>query len=180
MGEIDWMSLKQQADDATKPLPNADYPITITKSELKKASTGADMVVVQMTVTAGDRQGRVLFNNFVFSPEKAFALKMWFDHLRAFGLDDNFFAQGPSLDQVAAALLGRSAIVTTEVREWQGRQMNDCKAFAPAGGLAGMPTLGLAAVGASGSTPPVPTVSSSQPPIPAPAASTNTPPVPNF
>jgi hypothetical protein len=177
---INWKDLKQQADDATKPLPDGDYPVTVTKSELKKASTGADMVVVQLTVTGGDRAGRVLFNNFVFSPEKAFALKMWFDHLGAFGLDDNFFANGPTLEHVASALLNRSAIVTTSVREWQGRQLNECKQFKPAGGVPGLPSTMPMASAAAGSMPPVPSVSSSLPPVPAVASGTNTPPVPNF
>jgi hypothetical protein len=180
---INWKDLKQVAEDATKPLPDGDYPVTVTKADLKKASTGSDMVAVQLTVTAGDRAGRIIFNNFVFSPEKPFALKMWFDNLAAFGLDDSFFGMGPSLEHVAAALLNKSAIVTTKIREWNGRQMNDCSGFKSAGGamgaIVGLPTVGATAA-ASGSAPPVPAVSSSLPPIPQAGGNSSTPPQPNF
>lgn len=189
MGEIDWASLKQQAEDATRPLPDGDYPVVVTKAELKKASTGADMIVAHLTVTGGALQGRIVFNNFVFSPEKAFALKMWFDALAAFGLNDAFFAQGPSLEQVAAALVNRTAITTVGTREWQGRQLNECKSF-KVGGVAGVPAgvpsvaanipVPAAASAASTSMPPVPAVSSSVPPVPNVPTVPSAPPVANF
>lgn len=175
MGEsINWGALKKEADDVTKPVPDGDYPTQVTKSELKPASTGAQMVVVQLTIIDGPHKGRIIFNNFVFSPDKAFALKMWFDNLAAFGLDDRFFGTGPSLEQVAAALLNRTAIVTVGQREWplgSGTMRNEPKAF-KRGGSAQQLAMAAASAGVSG-TP-------GMPPVPAPAAaSPSQPPVPS-
>lgn len=189
MGEIDWKALKQQADDATRPLEDGDYPVQVTKSEMKIATTGAPMIVVSLTVSGGPRAGRVLFNNFVFSPEKAFALKMWFDALGAFGIDDAVFSTGPSIEQIAQLLMGRSAIVTVGQKEYpagSGVMRNECKSFKRGGapGIPGSPMVGVSAGVPSGvpsaSMPPVPSVSSSLPPIPQPAVSSSTPPTPAF
>lgn len=181
---IDWASLRTSADKATKPLPKADYRIQVTKSELTKAqSSGADMIKVNLTVVEGEWASRILFNNFVFSPEKAFALKMWFDNLGAFGLDDAFFAQGPSLSQVAMALLERFAIVSVDQREWpagSGTMRNECVGFKPITGAAAVRMPSAVAAGAAVIPSPSVAPSGAVPPVPKVAAGTSTPPTPNF
>lgn len=177
---IDWASLRSTADKATKPLPDGDYKVQCTKAELVTATTGSLMVKVNLTVTEGEWANRIIFNNFVFSPEKPFALKMWFDNLGAFGLNDQFFAQGPSLEQVAGAILERYAIVTLKQREWpegSGTMRNECADFKTAGGVSAMMAPAVsnipspaAPAAASGAVPPVPKV----------AAGSSTPPTPNF
>lgn len=190
MGAVNWGSLKQQADDATKPVPAGDYPVQCTKAESKKASTGSDMIVLNLTIAGGEKAGRGLMSNIVFTPEKAFAMKMWFDRLGAFGLDDNFFAsdespsQEASLTRIAQALVGRTAIAEVGIKEYpkgSGTMRNEVTGFKP-GAIVTIDSMYVPAGyagGMSASVPPTPSVPS-LPPTPQPAVSTSTPPQPAF
>lgn len=135
MTTIDWSSLKKTADDATRPIPIGDYLVQVDKAEATQASTGAQMIKIQAHVVGGEANGRTVFNNFVLSPDKAFALAMFFRGMAAFGFGDDFFSQQPSMEQIAAAMVGRYATVTLSIRQWQGQDRNQCDAWSqpPAG-----------------------------------------------
>lgn len=167
MSSIDWMSLKKEADDATKPIPDGEYDIIVEKSELviSKQGQGNPMISVQMKVVIGPYSGRMLFSNIVFSTDKAFALAMWFRKLAAFGLDDAYFGRGPELPDIAASLVGRYATLTVGHREWNNVVSNDVTGFRPTVGAIQPHNLvvgGPAFTGTSASTNPTPSV----PPVP--------------
>jgi hypothetical protein len=183
VSEIDWAALRKNADDATRPVPAGWYELVVEKAELKKAQTGADMIVVQFKVDTGAQQGKTIFTNLVFSPEKAFALNIFFKNLEAMGIDANFFAslqqQGASLEQalstIANTIVGRNVRAEISIRTWQGQERNEIKNMttptgAP-GGLPGGPTPAVASVGPAGG-PPVP-AASTPPTPPTPGASTD-------
>ncbi len=129
MTTIDWSSLKKTADDATRPIPVGSYVVQVDKAEAAQASTGAQMIKIQGHVVGGEANGRAVFNNFVLSPDKAFALAMFFRGMAAFGFGDDFFSQQPSMEQIAAAMVGRYATVTLSIRQWQGQDRNQCDAW---------------------------------------------------
>lgn len=128
-------------------LPIGDYDIRVIESTATTASSGKPMIKVKMEVITGPYAPRKVFNQFVLSLENPNAVSIFFRHMRAFGLDEQFFAAlGPegSLDPVAAALLGRQATVKLGHREWQGENRNNCEGFKPftgpsAVGVPGMP-----------------------------------------
>lgn len=186
MSSVDWANLHKQGEDATKPVPIGDYTVQVTESELKQASTGSQMIVVKMRITNGPATGRMLFSNIVFSTEKAFALAMWFKTLGAFGIDVNFLntLQGDinqQLSQIATLLKGRVCTVEAGIKNWQGSDRNEVKAWKPAplgtmqpqlvAGIGAVP--GIGAPGLSPSSPMNVTPGSSAaggPPIPGVAA----------
>lgn len=143
MTEINWSALKQQADDATKPVPPGDYVVEIKKAEATTASTsGNPMLKVQMTVVEGPQAGKTVFNNFNLTLDSAFAMSIFFRHMEAFGLGTSFFAGGnPSMEAVAQALVGRRAKATLSIRPWQGQDRNQCDNFVPLLGAAAQPAI---------------------------------------
>lgn len=184
MTSTKWGQLKQQAEDATRPLPEDWYDVEITKTEATNAaSSGAPMVKATLKVAGGPHDGRTVWHNFTLS-ENHFALSIFFKNLAAFGLDDQFFKAleagnaGVEADMqtIANTLVGRTARAEIGIRQWQGQDRNEVKTFSPGQGgplSVGGPAVPMpGAVGGSAgiSVPPVPTASSA-PAIPAPRTS---------
>jgi hypothetical protein len=128
-------------------LPIGEYRIRIIESTATMSQTHKPMIKVKMEVTEGPYAPRKVFNQFTLSLENPNAVAIFFRQMKAFGLDEQFFAslgaQG-SLDPVASALMGREAYVKLSHREWQGETRNNCEGFrpvvgAPAAGVPGMP-----------------------------------------
>jgi hypothetical protein len=167
---VNWSALRKTAEDATKPLPEGKYNVTVVKSEFKTATTGSLMIVTTLEVDDGPAKGRRLFTNFVLAPDSPFALSMFFRNMAAFGLDEAFFnslqQSGMSLEasmsQIAATLQNRSAQADVGIRTWQGQERNECKTFTPK--LGGGPAAPGAAIGpATLSGPAAPSVGSAVP-----------------
>ena len=182
---VNWSDLRKQADDATKPVPNDWYEVVVEKAERKPASTGAEMVAAQFKIETGPQAGKTLFTNFVFTPDKAFALNIFFRNMEALGVDGNFFTQAQqqglnveaTMTAIASAIVGRRARVEVGTRVWQGQERNEVKNMAASttgpggtpGGAQAPVTLGAGPVGG----PPVPPASvPSAPAVPTPGAST--------
>lgn len=141
-----WGALKQQAEDATKPLPDDWYDVEVTKAEATKASTGSDMIRATFKVVNGTREGRLLWTNFVLSTESPFAMGLFFKNLGAFGLDGAFFHGLETADAgiendmrtIAATLIGRRAKVQVGTKNWKGQDRNEVQDYAaPEGGPLG-------------------------------------------
>jgi hypothetical protein len=186
---IDWASLKKTADDATKPLPKDWYEVVVDSAERKTASTGSEMISVKLKVDAGPHAGRMLFTNFVLSPDSGFALSLFFRNMAALGITDEYFGQlsasgmdvQASLTSIAQVIVGRRARVEVGVRQWQGQDRNEVTnmqaASTGAGGVPGGsgPITGPQASFAGG--PPVPPATPPVPPSapPTPPAATSGP-----
>lgn len=157
MTEIDWGSLQKEAKSL---VPDGDYNVIITEATATTASTGKPMIKVKMRITDGPHEKKPLWTQFVVSADSAMALRMFFQHMTAFGLNADFFAQNPSMDTVASNLMNRAATVSVGTRTWQGVDRNDVKgvkALQSGGPLApgvvtAPPTVG--GLGATPSTPP--------------------------
>lgn len=134
MSEVAWSDLKKRADDATKPAPAGDHVVEITKASWKMNSSNNPMYSVQGKIVEGAAQGKTVFNNFNVTVENDFALAIFFRHMAALGLDDAFFAAGPSHDQVCQALAGRRAVFSLEIRQWQGQDRNGVTDVKPLSG----------------------------------------------
>lgn len=177
MGEIDWASLKKNADDATKPAPPGRYRLFCDKADAKTASTGSLMISTKFHIEGGPLHGKAIFHNFVLTVDNAFALSIFFRGLAAFGLDDNFFAQmnSSSLEPVALALVGRQADADIDIRPYQGTDRNQINGFHPVSGMSaavvpGNPTPNMSPVPSMtaptpSSAPPMPTMTIPTPTI---------------
>jgi hypothetical protein len=176
---IDFTRAIQDARGASfEALPVGDYDVEVSKAEAVTSSSGKPMIKTTMKVVSGPYERRPVINQFVFSAENPQAVAIFFRHMRAFGLDEQFFASlgsAGSMDPVASALVNRRARLTLGHREWNGEMRNEVKAVKPYTGAPPAaappgPTTGPAPV--TGPTAPGPL-----PPGPAPVAPP-TPPAP--
>lgn len=141
MTTIDFSKALADAKSASfEAMPNGDYNIEVVKAEAVAASTGRPMIKCKMKVIDGGFMNRPVMTQFVLSIDNPNALAMFFRNMKAFGLDENFFAQmgaGGQLDPVAGALVGRRAQVTLGTRKWQGEDRNEVTGIKPYTGAPG-------------------------------------------
>jgi hypothetical protein len=165
---VSWKDLRKKADDATKPPEPGWYTLECTKAEGAKAATsGKPMIKAQFKIVDGPAAGKTgIFNNFNITTDNDFAMSIFFRHMAAFGLDENFFNTDPSVDAVASALVGRRASVQLGQRPYQGQmrpQFEDVKkldGFIQPGVVMGGPSVpgpGNAGIATTPSVPTVPT-----------------------
>jgi uncharacterized protein DUF669 len=132
---IDFNKALQDAKGASfEALPIGDYDIEIAKSEATTSSNGKPMIKVTMRVVTGPYEKRPVMNQFVLSVDNPQAVAIFFRHMKAFGLTEEWFASLGStsgLEPVANALLGRRARITVGHREWQGEMRNEVKGVKP-------------------------------------------------
>jgi hypothetical protein len=177
MAEATWGQLMQNAKGQLEPVPEGEHNVKIVDAEATKASTGSLMFKVKAEITEGASVKRRLFGNLVVSEENPMALAIFFRNMEAIGLNANFFAADPTPDQVASAMMNRTARVTVKHRVWQGVTRGDIAGWMPplGGGLSGGPVApgtvtGPAIHGPSmGATPPLPTASTPPNPTATPA-----------
>lgn len=132
MASANFSDLLRAAQDAGfSNTPPGTYDVTVIESEARQTSAGKDMIVVKFQIVGGPHNGRKVPNNFVISPENATALGFFFRHMRALGLDDEYFGQNPSPQQVAAALIGRNCRIEVGTRTWNGEEREDVKKIMP-------------------------------------------------
>lgn len=156
MSEVNWSALKKSADNAMKPAPPGDHVVEIRKAEAVTNSSGNPMYKVQGVIVSGPAEGKTVFNNFNVTVDSEFALGIFFRHMAALGLDDAFFATGPNHAQVASALVGRRALWTLSIRQWQGQDRNQVDNIQPVTGPLAQ-SVGVAAAGPGNPTlPPTP------------------------
>lgn len=179
---FDFNTLMETAKSASfEALPDGPYDAECISADAVTSSTGKPMIKCKFEVIAGPHAKRKFFNQFVLSTDNEVALAMFFRHMKAFGLDENFFKAVGSggLAPVAQTMVGRRARFDLGHREWNGENRNEVKSVKPiTGGVStgGLP--GAAAPVAPGlpGLPGLPT--SSAPPITAPPAPAVTQPTP--
>lgn len=131
MPTIDWNDLMNTAGTAMEPVPIGEYDVELTKAEATSSSTGKPMWKVVFKITSGPHAGRNIWNNFTLSTENNNALGFFFAHMKALGLDRDFFARQPTPEQIAGALEGKHARIKVGHRPFQGVNRNDVKAIMP-------------------------------------------------
>lgn len=138
-----WDDLLKTADEAGfSVLDQGDYDVRIKTAEaVKAASSGRDMIKVNMEVVAGPHKGKGgIFNNFVLVPENPQAVGFFFRNMATFGLDRNYFAAKPSMAKVATDLVGRTARITIKHGEWNGQTRMEVDKIKSIAGAAPTPT----------------------------------------
>lgn len=137
---MNWGDLINKAESAGggDPIPANDYTVVVASAEAKSSSTGKPMLKVKARVQGGPFDGRVLWTNMTLSVENDNAVAIFMRQLGSFGLGKEYFAQNPSFEQVAQALVGRSAVFVVKVGTYQGRPKNDVDDVKP-GSPGGVP-----------------------------------------
>lgn len=184
MAELDWDALAAEAKTAGV-IAAGEYNLVVAESSATTSSTGKPMIKVKMRVMDGPQKDKPVWTQFVISPESPMALRMFFQNMAAYGLDASFFANKPSMEDVARALLNRAVTARLGIRQWQGADRNDVEAVkalsasgpTPPGVVTGPPTVGVSPVSGAAPSPVQPTPSAT-PPVPTDAAPTATPTAP--
>lgn len=159
------------AGDSFEPIPAGDYDFIISQADATQSSTGKTMYKVRCKVESGPHKDRLVFNQFVISPENPNALAMFFRQMNVLGLNREFFSGNPSDHIVAEALLNKRFRGQVQIKTWQGQDRNEIKQmFTPVGQGAsgGMPTPGSGIPPAPSAAPAAP-APSAPPAAPAPA-----------
>lgn len=178
--EIDFKSLKKEADDATKPVPKADYAVENVKVTYKPNSSGNPMYVIEAKIMEGAYAGRSITSNFSLTVDKPAAMAFFFRHMRGMGLTDEFWETKRTPESVAEALLRRRSIWSLDIGEYLGNPRNVVSDVKVLTGPLASPTLsvsGATSNGANSIAPPTPEMS----PAPTPNSgnsSSNVPPPP--
>jgi hypothetical protein len=127
MTNIDWNSELDKVDEATKPIAEGPASFRIVEAKPTKASSsGNPMIRLSAKVEGGPDDGKVAFVNLVFPFDNPRAMKMTLRRLTGLGISaDLLKAENPSIEQIAAKLIGRLASGTVTHREWNGEVQND-------------------------------------------------------
>lgn len=132
MGSIDWASLHK---DATTVL-EGEFPAVISKATAGTTTTGKPCIKLQVKIESGAYIGRTILHMFTISGDNPVAQNILFRDLATLGLGTAFFAQGPTTEGVAEALVGKRATIVLENRPYNGQDRESIKSFRPAEGVA--------------------------------------------
>jgi len=138
MSGIDWAQLHKDAHTVLE----GDFGIVISEAKPGESQNKKPMVKCTLVIESGPYTGRKIYHNFTISPESQIAMQMFFRALKTLGLGESFFAQQPSVEGIAQALIGKRATVTLESREWQGQARENVKTWKDPVG-AGVPSMSV-------------------------------------
>jgi hypothetical protein len=124
---INWGSELDKVDEATKPIAEGAQNFRIVEAKPTKAtSSGNPMIRLSAKVDGGPDDGKIAYVNLVFPFDNPRAMKMTLRRLNGLGISAELLkAENPSIEQIAAKLIGRSASGTVTHREWNGEVQND-------------------------------------------------------
>lgn len=115
-----------------------EYAVVVDKAEFKRTQKNNEpMWVLTLKVTSGPYAGRTVRHNLVLSATHTFMVNRFFNHMKALGLDDDFFDGTTSPDAVSAAVMGKHAIVTLKESssEFRGEKQSEVEEMKPATGV---------------------------------------------
>lgn len=173
MSDFNFGDLMKEAEDAFRPISVGDHVAEIIKSVATKSGNGKPMIKCTMRVVNGPDAGRNFYNNFTLTTDNPKAMGMFFRNMAVLGLPKEYFLQNPSMEQIAADLMGRHALWTIAHREWNGATQEDVKGIKAVTGFGAGPS--PSAGPSAGPSVPSPAASPSVPSIPTPTASPSVP-----
>lgn len=168
MQSYDWNELSNRAKNAKTggdPVPANTYTVEVAACEAKTTSTNKPMLKVRGKIVGGPYDGKTVWHNMTLSADNDVAVAIFMRHLEAYGLDMTYLSQGPSFDQIAAALVGRQASWVVKLGSYQGKPKNDVEDVRALTGAVPAPP-----VAATPGVPQVPAPSVAAPPVAVPAA----------
>jgi hypothetical protein len=174
MSSVDWKALAESAGDGGfEALPVGDYDLKCVNAEKTQTANGKLMFKCKFEVQTGQYKKRLVWHNFVVSPESDVAMGIFFRQMSAFGMTKEWFKTMPSEETIVNTLQGRDVRAKLGIKKYNGEDRNEISAFAvvPVGG--NPPPPGATSAAAPPPPPPAPAAATPPPPpapAPAPAA----------
>ncbi len=132
MSTLKWSEWLASADEGGfSTIPAGEYDLYVDSVTAKQSSSGKDMLAVRFKVESGPHEGASTFTNFVISPESPAALSFLIRKLAALGLDREYLAKNPSLEQIASDMENRRCTGKVSIREFNGSERNDIETLKP-------------------------------------------------
>lgn len=166
--EVDLRALfdEYERTSAVNVLPGGKHKLKITSCTTKNNG-----LMPVFTPTEGPATGTRVLAGGIFPGDSEGGRMAFFRKLEKWGLGKDFFAQRPSLQDVAKALVGRVAEVEISVGDWQGEARNEMGFNIKLVEAPGLPAIGGVPQVAVPATPQVPTPSAvAEPAAPQPVA----------
>ena len=133
MSTLDWAQMIKDSKDGGgnfTPIPSGDYEFVVVEAPLKTTSTGKIMFSVKAQVQGGAHDKRLVWDNFVVSPENSTALRIFFEQMSAMGLNQaGFFEREPSPEQISSAMAGRRFRANVGTKIYNGQTRNEIKKY---------------------------------------------------
>ena len=105
MGTVDWKALAETAGDGGfEALPVGDYDLKCVSAEKANTANGKLMFKCKFQVTTGQYKNRLVWHNFVVSPENDVAMGIFFRQMSAFGMTKDWFKTQPSEEAIVNTL----------------------------------------------------------------------------
>ena len=117
MPKVDFTNVGEVADFA--PIPDGEYLVRIVDIETDATKAGDEMWKLRLMVDGGEHDGRLLFDNLVFSAKAMSRVKLI---CASFGLDVS-----GALDLDPPMLLEKRALVTTYQEEYNDDKTGQAK-----------------------------------------------------
>lgn len=175
---INFADLMNQASSGFDPLPDGTYNAEVVECTAGKTQKGKTKFSAKFNVIDGPLVNRKVWNDFVISPENPNALGFFFKHMKALGLERDYFGANPAPTQIASDIVGRRVQIKVGHHEYGGAIKNDVNdVLPPLGG----PANAAPGIPGGGAVPPAPAPAAPTPaaapaPAPAPAPAAATPP----
>jgi len=156
---IDWNSELDKVAEATKPITPGVHSVTITQATPTLSSTGNQMINLVVRVEGGADDGKIAYPRVVFAFENPRAMKMTLRRLANLGISEQILrAEGPSIEQIAGRLIGRTVRGTVTHREYNGETQNEVDFLDNSGAgpatAAGVPNVAVPPVAPTVAAPP--------------------------
>lgn len=157
MTSTNWLDLLNEAkqnggSQDFGPIPGGEYHLKVLEAETRQTQNGKTKYTIKAQVQAGPHAGRLVWDDLIVSPESAGAMGFFFRKMAALGLGKEFFATGPSDDQITGGLKDREFLGKVIVDNYGGKDRNKIDGYKP-----------LAAANAGGFIPPSPQQASAAP-----------------
>jgi hypothetical protein len=139
MGTVDWNKIVQDAEEGPQPVPDGPYNAYVESAEGKLSQNGSPMVVAVFKIADGPYAGKVIWNNFVLSPDKPAALGYFLAHMGVLGVSQQQIMQLPqdemlAMQTLAPLIVGKWAALDVGHRVWNGKVYNQVNDLKPYGG----------------------------------------------
>jgi hypothetical protein len=147
--------MAQMGDSLTVTIPIGDYDAFVSEASAVQSQNGKPMIKIKFVIESGPQAGRGLTNNFTITTDNPNALRYFFQHMSAMGLNAAYFATGPSMEAVANALTNQRCRIKVGQHMYNEQWQNDVKAVLPPIGGAGAIPTGVGGGAIPGGAPPI-------------------------